>query len=159
MPKLDDATRARILELHAQGLGCNQIARQAGAAPATVSKICKDAGLTFDRSQTRAGVAARSIDVKAARTQLKLDLLQDAQRLRQQLWEPAEVINFGGKDNTLNRVTLPQPLFVEKKNIMTAVGMAVDRFAKLDALDADGGVTEAQAMIHQLIQGIGIPDE
>ncbi|MDN5669966.1 MAG: hypothetical protein L0G87_16395, partial [Renibacterium salmoninarum] len=66
---------------------------------------------------------------------------------------------FGGKDNTLNETLLDEPLFADKKNILSAVGIAVDRVVKLDALDNDNGIADAQSMIQKLIEGIGIPDE
>lgn len=156
---ITETTRQLIKTLHATGKSCNAIAKEAGVAASTVSKICKQEGLSFDRTNTRAAVASHAIDAKARRAELKQLLLEDAHRLRQQLWMPAQLVNFGGKDNTLNSTTLPEPLFVDKKNILTAVGIAVDRVEKLEKLDNDNGVQDAESMIQKLIEGIGIPDE
>lgn len=156
---ITDETRNLITTLHAQGLSRNAIAKQAGVSGATVTKVCHQAGLTFDRTATRAAVAAAVVDAKARRAELTQLLLEDAHRLRQQLWEPTTLLNFGGKDNTLNSTTLPEPLFVDKKNIMSAVGTAVDRIVKLETLDNDNGVSDAESMLNKLIEGIGIPDE
>ena len=156
---ITEETRQLIKTLHAAGKSCNAIAKEAGVAASTVSKICKQSGLSFDRTNTRAAVASHAIDAKARRAELKALLLEDAHRLRAQLWMPAQLVNFGGKDNTLNSTTLPEPLFVDKKNILTAVGIAVDRVEKLEKLDNDNGVQDAESMIQKLIDGIGIPDE
>lgn len=156
---IPDETRQHIIALHAKGLSRNAIAREAGVSVGSVTNICKKAGLDFDRSHTRAAVAAHAVDAKARRAELKQLLLEDAHRLRAQLWMPAKVINFGGKDNTLAETQLDEPLFVDKKNILTAVGIAVDRVEKLERLDNDGGVQDAESMIQKLIEGIGIPDE
>lgn len=156
---LPEAKRQHIIDLHAEGKSRNAIAKEAGVSATSVTKICKAAGLDFDRSTTRAAVAAHAVDAKARRAELKALLLEDAHRLRAQLWQPAELVNFGGKDNTMNSTTLLEPLFVDKKNILTAVGIAVDRVEKLEKLDNDGGVQDAESMIQKLIEGIGIPDE
>lgn len=156
---LTQAQRQTIIDLHAAGRKRNEIAREAGVAPASVTKVCQQEGLTFDRTATRAAVAAKVVDAKERRAELTLLLLEDAHRLRQQLWAPARLVNFGGKDNTLAETTLTEPLFVDKKNIMSAVGIAIDRVVKLEAIDNDNGVSDAQSMIQKLIDGIGIPDE
>lgn len=156
---IPDTTRQQILDLHAAGRTRNAIAAETGVGAGTVSRICHANGLTFDRTATRAAVAAHAIDAKARRAELKELLLEDAHRLRAQLWQPAEVINFGGKDNTLAKTTINEPLFVDKKNILSAVGIAVDKVEKLEKLDNDGGVQDAESMIQKLIDGIGIPDE
>ena len=156
---ISDTVRQQILDLHAFGNSRNAIAKEAGVAWSTVTKVCKAAGLNFDRNPTRAAVAAHAIDAKARRAELKELLLEDAHRLRKQLWEPARLVNFGGKDNTLAETTLTEPLFADKKNILSAVGIAVDKVEKLEKLDNDGGVQDAESMIQKLIDGIGIPDE
>ncbi|WP_104087988.1 helix-turn-helix domain containing protein [Arthrobacter sp. GMC3] len=156
---ISDTTRQQIIDLHTFGTSRNAIAKEAGVAPSTVSKVCKAAGLDFDRTGTRAATASKVIDAKARRAELKELLLEDAHRLRKQLWEPTVVFNFGGKDNTYEESQLPEPIFADKKNILSAVGIAVDKVEKLEKLDNDGGVQDAESMIQKLIDGIGIPDE
>jgi hypothetical protein len=51
---LTSAKRKRILALHAEGKGRNDIAREAGVSAASVSKIIAEAGLSFDRTATKA---------------------------------------------------------------------------------------------------------
>lgn len=152
---ISDTVRQTILDLHSVGQSRNAIAKAAGVAPSTVSKVCHAEGLTFDRTQTRAAVAAKTMDVKAARAQLKEDLLADAQRLRKQLWEPAMLQNFGGKDNTFAERRIPQPQFVDKKNILTAVALAIDKSLKLEAVDANSEeLTAVDAWLEHMTAGI-----
>lgn len=156
---ISDTVRQTIIDLHSVGQSRNAIAKAAGVSAGTVTNVCKAAGLTFDRTATRAAVAAHAIDAKARRAELKELLLEDAHRLRKQLWEPTIVFNFGGKDNTYEESSLSEPVFADKKNILSAVGIAVDKVEKLEKLDNDGGVQDAESMIQKLIDGIGIPDE
>lgn len=64
---VDPATRARIKELHAQGLGRNDIARDAGVSGYTVTKVCREEGLSFDREATKAATEAKVVDNRARR--------------------------------------------------------------------------------------------
>ena len=152
---IPETTRQLVKDLHAKGHSRNAIAKEAGVSAGTVTNICRAAGLDFDRTATRAAVAARVIDLKDRRQQIMADLMGDAEKLRKQLWEPARLVNFGGKDNTLNETTLNEPLFVDKKNIMSAVGIALDRVVKLEAIDATttGPTTAAESVVDKLMAG------
>lgn len=152
---ISDTIRQQIIDLHTLGNTRNAIAATTGVGAGTVSRICKAAGLTFDRTATRAAVAAHAIDAKARRAELKELLLEDAHRLRKQLWEPARLVNFGGKDNTLAETTLTEPLFADKKNILSAVGIAVDKVEKLEKLDqSTGELTAVDAWLNHMTAGI-----
>lgn len=59
MPRpITDADRERVRELHVQGKTRNDIAREIGRAPSTVSKPARALGLPFDRSKTAAARGA-----------------------------------------------------------------------------------------------------
>lgn len=157
MPKgqtFDHDARAR--QLHAEGKSCNAIAKELGVAPSTISLWAKREGLSFDRSQVVAANHAHSVDLAARRIALKELMLEDAHRLREQLWQPARLVNFGGKDNTLNETILDEPLFVDKKNLMSSVSLAVNAFEKLDARDNDNGAGDAKSMLAALGKALGI---
>lgn len=142
------ATEARgeIIRLHGEGLGRNEIARRVGCSLATVTKVCHAEGLTFDRSATKAAVEARKVDAAAMRAELQIGLLQDAKRLRLELWTPCTVFNFGGKDNTYEERELNAPPFADKLKLVQAVGVAIThslRIADHDANTADLPVVDA----------------
>ncbi|MEU4234170.1 helix-turn-helix domain-containing protein [Nonomuraea sp. NPDC026600] len=150
-PPLTDAERQQIRDLHAAGHGCNAIARQLGRDRATISKHAKDLDLTFDRAQTRVATQARVDDAKHKRALLADQLLDDALRLRGQLWEPCKVYNFGGRDNTYAEANLEQPDFAGQEKILRSLAVAVDKHARLIELDRD---PEGLAAVDAWLRGI-----
>ncbi|WP_018135434.1 hypothetical protein [Acaricomes phytoseiuli] len=159
MARITKTQRNEVATLHKAGHTRNHIAKTVGISAGSVTKICQELGLNFNRDHTRAAVAAKQADDKHRRQQLKTHLLEDAHKLREQLWTPTQLVNFGGKDNTLNSTTISEPLFVDKKNIMTAIGTAIDRYIRLDAIDNNNGQADAESMLHQLATQLGLPDD
>ncbi|WKU03741.1 helix-turn-helix domain-containing protein [Micromonospora sp. HUAS LYJ1] len=153
----DDYDRVRAL--HAEGLSRNAIGRQLRRSGKTISEIAVELGLTFDRTQTKVATEARVADAKAKRAALALDLLDDAARLRQQLWEQASYVDHGGKEYFRVDWTLKEPTFADKQRILSSVGIAVDRAVKLDEYDkADASVSGVDAWLAAMTGG-GDEDE
>ncbi len=150
-----DEDRRLVAELHAQGLSRNAIARQIGRSGRTVTKIADELGLDFERARTRVATEARKDDARARRAALAVRLLDDAERMRQQLWEACTVYNFGGKDNTFEQALINEPSFADKHKIMSSVGIAIDRAVRLDEYDADPGIDAAKSMLGALARGLG----
>lgn len=144
-----------VRKLHADGKGRNEIAETIGRSGRTVSRIAKELGLKFDREKTRAATEAKVIDARAKRAQLANDLLDDAARLRQQLWRPADYVDHGGKEYFRVDWTLDEPTFTDKLKIMQAVGIAADKAIRLDEYDADPGIDAAKSMLGALAKGLG----
>lgn len=134
---ITDQERAEVRRLHGEGLSRNAICRELERSPSTITKIAKELGLEFDRAQTAEATRIAQLDAKGRRAQLALDLLEDAERLRKQLWEPCTVYNFGGKDNDFNEARINEPSFRDKREIMSAIGLAVDRHTRLVTVDND----------------------
>lgn len=155
-PKVTAAVRDRVVDLHARGFGRNAIARELGLAPATITTIANDLGLAFDRAATKVAVAARKTDAAALRSELELQLLEDAQRLRAQIWQPHEYREYGGKDHQLAKWTQPEPAPVDKLKLMQAAGNAIDRSIRLGELDKDDEVEAAKAMLVDLFEQLGV---
>lgn len=145
----------QVRALHAEGLGRNAIAKKLGRGGKTISEIAVKLDLSFDRAPTRVATEARKIDAKAKRAALANDLLDDAARLRQQLWEEAHYVDHGGKEFLRVDWTLKEPTFADKQRILQSVGIAVDRAVKLDQYDADPGIDAAKSMLNQLAAGLG----
>ncbi|WP_101784246.1 helix-turn-helix domain-containing protein [Nonomuraea indica] len=148
---LTNAERQQIRDLHAAGHGCNDIARQLGRDRSTISRAAAAMELTFDRAQTRAATQARVDDTKHKRAVLAEQLLDDALRLRAQLWERCKVYNFGGRDNTYSEAELEQPDFAGQEKILRAVAVAIDKHARLIELDRD---PEGLAAVDAWLRGI-----
>lgn len=153
------ADHDRVRELHAKGLSRNAIAEDTGRSGRTISRIADKLGLTFDRERTRAATEAKKEDARSKRAALALRLLDDAERLRQQLWKPAEYVDHGGKEFDEARWTMPEPTFADKAKIMQSVGIAVDRAVKLDEYDADQGAAGARSMLGDLGRALGAAAE
>jgi hypothetical protein len=95
--------------------------------------------------QTRAATAAVIAKAAGRRAELSIAFLEDADRLRRQLWEPCEVHAFGGRDNTFRTVTIPEAEPRAKVALMTAAGIAVDKHLALERHDASE--TESMAAV------------
>lgn len=78
-PKNVTATeRARIIELARAGESRNAIVRTVGRSAFTVSKIAREAGVSFDRSAVAAATEAKRIDYEAEQERLRGRMLQAA---------------------------------------------------------------------------------
>ena len=144
----------QVRDLHAQGLGRNEIARTIGRAQRTVSVIAQELGLVFDCTWTEEATRHRMAQLAARRVDLAEDLQADAERLTQQLWEPATIYNFGGKDNDYNSEQVDEPPADAKKNLMATAGMAIDRSLKLCPPTTDSGADDARSMLGKLFTGL-----
>lgn len=130
-----------VRELHALRMGRNEIAREIGRAQRTVSVIAQDLGLVFDTTMTEDATRARVAQLAEKRAILADALTDDALRLTEQVWAPAVIYNFGGKDNTYEHREVNEPPAIDKKALMTAAGIAVEKSLKL-VPSTDGDDTE-----------------
>ncbi|WP_420032242.1 hypothetical protein ACN2WE_05110 [Streptomyces sp. cg28] len=141
--------------LHAQGKGRNQISREMGITACVVSRTAQHLGLDFDRSKIQAATVARLADLAERRSLLAEDLVSDAEKLRAQIWEPHLYWDWGGKDHDYDEKLADQPTPGDKRALMGAAGMAIDRSLKLAPLEmATGGADDAKSMLGKLAQGI-----
>lgn len=162
---LTDDERRKIRDLHAAGLSRNEIAKQIGRSGSTVSITAEQLGLSFVRgAEVASATAARVADAKAKRATLMNELLDDAAKLRAQIWEPHEYREHGGRDFIEQRWTQDEPTAADKLKLMQAATIAVDRSLRLDLHDSDTGADGAVGMIGALfgaLQGVaaGLPEE
>lgn len=140
----------QIRELHALGYGRNRIAREINRPPVMVSRTAEFLGLTFDRSRIEAATKARLADIAERKSLLAEDLLGDAEKLRKQLWEPAEVFAFGGKENTFNSEPVPEPPAADKRALMATAATAIDRMLKLLPPEDASNLDSAKSMLGSL---------
>lgn len=152
------ADDAELRRLHGEGKSLHHIAGEMGRGKGTISRKAKDLGLPWDRTDTAAATSAKVADAKSRRAQLQLGLLEDAERLRVQLWQPTVAFNFGGKDNTYNETRLDEPTFADKLKIMQAAGAAIDRALKLDLHDAGAGTAQVIGLLQRTAAALGLND-
>lgn len=165
MPAITDEQREQVLRLAREGtLSRNQIAKDVGISAGSVTNITKAAGLSFDRTATEQAVKSRKADLAARRTELQLHALQDAARLRLQLWAPAsytelgkfsdpkEAMGAGGRSWTEPvHYTLPQPTVADQLKLVQAVSLLVTTEAKMAAAAGDTDTEHGKAMLVQLM--------
>jgi transposase len=151
-----EAELQRIRDLHAGGATRNDIARALGRSQAVVSKYAAQMSLSFDRSAIQAATEARKADAKARRSELELLLLEDARRLRGQIWEKHEYREYGGKEFVLRKWTQDEPTPTDKLKLMQATGAAVDRSIRLSEHDKDSGVDNVKSVLADLGRALGI---
>ncbi|MFH9293841.1 hypothetical protein [Streptomyces sp. NPDC017520] len=135
---IPDEQRDQVVELARAGRARNEIAREVGISTASVSRICADAGVGFDRSLTAAALQARVIDLKAARLGLATSMLDDVQAARQRMH---------GADDNRN--------FLDGAK---AVAALAGTHIKLVAVDRDdsSGTEAAKSMLGQLAHALGV---
>ena len=153
--KYTETQRAEAIELY-RTEGPTAVADKLGIPKQTVQEWAAKAGVrTVRTSRTRDACEARAVDLKARRQELAQLLLEDAHRLRAQLWKPAVVHAFGGKDNTYEEHELNEPTFTDKKNIISAVSVAVTSVTKLEDYDKSpqDGVAAADSVVDKLMAG------
>jgi hypothetical protein len=136
----DAATKARALELYA-AVGPAEASRQTGIPQNTISQWASRTGVSVTRGeQLPARIEAARQTLAQRRLALADLLLDDASRLREQLWVPAESHHWGQKtfmdENSgkptfsmpvMATETISQPLFNDQKNILVAAAVAVDK--------------------------------
>lgn len=150
-PVTDD-DRAAIRDLHAAGHGRNEIARRLGRSGRTISVEAAAMGLSFDRAEmTEAATRNRTADLAEQRAILAQALTEDALRLTEQIWQPAKIYNFGGKDNDYNERDVDEPPADAKRALMGAAGMAIDRSLKLVPVETD---QQGLAAVDQWLRGM-----
>ncbi|GAB3166934.1 hypothetical protein GCM10027059_26660 [Myceligenerans halotolerans] len=146
----DEALR----QLVAQGVPQSEIGRRIGRSRGAVANRARALGVRSDRTVTVAATQAKVIDAKARRATLELQLLEDAEKLRAQLWQPHEYIDHGGKDYVRVTWTQDEPTPADKQRLMQAAVVAVDRSLKIATHDADTGVAEAVGALDQIADAL-----
>lgn len=154
--KVTAAERKRIARLHAEGKTRNDIARAVGRSASTITKICTELGLSFDRTATKAATEAKVADAKSKRADLMNQLLDESKRMLDQLWSPTILHSFGGKDNTYNSKNVDHPLFRDQRDIMGSVSLALTASMRLDEHDRGTDADEARSMVDDLFDALGV---
>lgn len=137
------ADRDQVAALHTQGLSRNAIARQIGRSGRTVSRLAAELGLSFERSGgIVAATEARKTDAADRRSRIQVDSLAAAERLLGQMFAPAKVYNFGGKENDYNERQHEEPPFRDKQaiaNAIQALSQTALKLAEYDKATEGGG--------------------
>jgi len=150
--RIDDDTRAAILDDIRVGKSCRGIAKEYGVSPGSVTNIAREAHLNdaFERTSTEKATRAKQADNKSRRAQLAADLLSDAERLRKQLWEPTTIGAFGGREGDWHTADVKEPPFADKRAILSSVQTAIRSHTELEKVDSTGSSDDAVSMLGDL---------
>lgn len=150
--RLSPETRQAIIaDLQSGAFGRNEIARRNDVGKATVTTIAKQENLDSARGIIVTENATRAVaaSVRSKREQIKNDLLDDIQRLRHRAWSEYVRVVPGKEGPIALRSKLP-PLD-QVRNAYSSIGIALDGFFKLEALEAQGpGQQEARDFLTEL---------
>jgi transposase-like protein len=155
MAPFTDREREQVAELHAQGKGRNAISRETGIHQKRVSAIAAELGLSFQRggARTTAATEARKADAATRRARIEEQALASAEKLLSQMWKPALVFNFGGKENDYNSTTLEEPPFADKRAIATSVQALLQTALKIAEHDrADVATSGVDAWLEHMTE-------
>lgn len=118
---LEPAKRAAIIaDLKAEKL-CNQIAREHGVSPSTVSKIAQENGRDFERSKTKRATESRTVDHHADRIRLAGRHLKLSEK----------ILDYYDTLNTDDIAAMPAP------TVAALLGINTDKFKALLPPDTD----------------------
>lgn len=156
-PPLDPTRRASILADIEATAGTpdgsvRKIADRQSVSTATVRRAAEAAGISdaWSRDKTLNASRARAIDGQALRTQLAMDHLSDAVRIRERLWEPAEMVTATGQV-----VSLTLPPARDVKDFMQSVGSALKISMEVEKHDqGDQGAEDAKSMLLGVAEGL-----
>lgn len=159
---LSDDECASIRRLHGEGLALRAIAREVGRAPSTVARFCEREGLSFDRSQTAAAVAAVQVDFAARRAAIQQRYLDIADELQQRATARAEHATPAGADGAIRRWTTDRPEPREVADLLRAATAATNAELRLADYRARGSHDDARDVVLQFalaVRNAELPDD
>lgn len=157
MAPFTDREREQVRQLHAEGLGRNQIVRETGIHAKRVSAIAAEMGLSFQRAGTVAvATEARKADAATRRARIEDAALAAAEKLLGQMFSPTKVYNFGGRDNDYNEREFEEPPHADKRAIATAIQALAQTALKIAEHDrADAATSGVDAWLTAMTEDGG----
>jgi hypothetical protein len=143
--KISDQQRAAIEADLRRNIGTpegafRRVAERHDVAFVTVRRICDAAGI--DPPDERRARTEKATDQQRAsnaerRAELASRLLDVAKDAVDEMYQPATIYNFGGKDNTYNEKQVQRPPTGDRRNLATIAAIMMDKHKVLDMYDAD----------------------
>jgi hypothetical protein len=124
-----------IIQLHSEGLGRNDIARELAISQGAVTNAAKFLGLVFDGSQVLMATEIARREARARRQVLSLSLLDDVEHLQEVLWSAMKYVQYGGKNFERREDEYDHPMPADQSAIARAMGILLDRAVRLDEYD------------------------
>lgn len=113
--------REQIIALFPSGLSCRQIAEQTGRSIQSVSNIAREEGHVFGRLNVANARIANLAYGAERRANVRMKTVESVEKLLGQMFAPATIHNFGGKNNTYNSRDIDEPVFRDKQSIAQSI--------------------------------------
>lgn len=157
--RIPDDVRAAIVEEVRAGKTTRAVAREFGVSEASVRRYARAQGVaSATRELTEKATRTKIATMAASRAELARLLLEDAHRLRAQMWQPAKVamtVSLGdGGGSTVVDHPLDEPTFKDKQAIMTACAIALDKHIKVIQFDGSPELQAAKSLLENAFAAV-----
>lgn len=150
---VDDQTRALIQNAARDGKRSrNSIAREFKVAGETVTRICAEDGISFDRTQTEAAVRAHSIDLAEERVLLVKEMVAEVREQLDLVNAPFMVWSFGGMDGEIHSHLLDSAPMAERNTVLRSAGIAFDKASRI--VESDPETSGAKSVLSAIETGL-----
>ena len=146
---VDALTRTKIQKAAESGKSRNAVAREFSVAGETVTRICAEVGITFDRTMTEAAVRAHALDIADERQALVRQMLAEATEQMDLLNAPYLVWSFGGMDGNIHSHLLDSAPMDVRNIAMRSAATAFDKATK-SLEKSTTGTERAESLVDHL---------
>ncbi|MBS1836223.1 MAG: helix-turn-helix domain-containing protein [Actinobacteria bacterium] len=159
--RLTDDERRNIIDILTETENVAETARRTGRSASTVSLLGRQHGINVAaRTRTARACEAAKLDAAARRATLALGFLDDAERLRAQLFAPMVVTELAGKIAAHVQTEVTEPSPSDKRALMNAATSAARSAMELDRHDRTPDAGSEIPMLVQFVDGLrAVADE
>lgn len=150
--KVTEAVVQRMLNLHEEGNGVRQIAKQLHLSPSTVSTHLRNAGADTNRAATAEATAARLAKINEKKMALAERAMETAFVLEERITDEYDMPIT--TEEGVEWVTLPEPLLKEQLDGARAVESLVKTVDTLTSKIADPGIHAVENVLKNLVGGL-----
>jgi hypothetical protein len=141
---------AQVVVLINRGTPRNEIARQTGRDPSTVSRLAKRHGLNFDRSITTAPArAAAASDLSLRRLAIAVKMADQLERIVDDMGRPLTIARVNSRTGKLEVTKLPRPDAAAQRDMALAAGILFDKVSHTLTVNAP---QEGRAAVIALVE-------
>ncbi len=147
--------RERIVAEFGTGKSCKQIAREVGRSADTISRIAREEGHEFGRTNIANARRANLAYGAERRAAIRASTVENVERLLGQMFAPATIHNFGGKDNTYNSHEINEPTFRDKQSIGQTIATLWRVVQAIDAVEETQNDTAGIDRVFEIADRMG----
>lgn len=157
--RIDLEARTAIVKALRKGTLPSVVARKFAISRSSVVQIGREAGIVrpplsdAQKHGQRKATEASRLEARRRRNELSLALLADAEKLRQQLWQPAIAFDFGGggENYGYHEHQLKQPDARAKRDLVIALAVLIDKHIAIERLEDEASTGIVKGAIVALV--------